>query len=347
VLVLLSFVLVLVATVLLVLGLLVTDGLTLIYLSIGMSALAAVLLVVAVRVSKTASSSVAAGPAPLDAGPEPDEKDSDAVSTAGAATEGNWLASSEEWAGSDATASDDEAEFPIADYDELSLDEVMPLLPQLYSDELQIVADRERRTRNRPEVLDRLAELAETGTDADRAEEAEAAVEAEPVPTAVAAGADPTGYEPMAGYDTMAVSAIIGSLGSLSDTELDDLRAYEVRTKNRRTVLAAIDRRTGAGDLAGAAAAAPVAESRTTAVPTAPVKKAAPAKKAAATPAKKAPAASAKKAAPAKKAVAPAKKAAPTPAKKAPAANAKKAAPAKKAPAKKAAAPSKDSGKTE
>ncbi len=51
-LVLLSFGLVLVATVLLVLGLLVGEGLGLIYASIGLSALAAILLVVAVRVAK-------------------------------------------------------------------------------------------------------------------------------------------------------------------------------------------------------------------------------------------------------------------------------------------------------
>jgi hypothetical protein len=334
VLVLLSFVLVLVATVLLVLGLLVTDGLTLIYLSIGMSALAAVLLVVAVRVSKPSSSGPAV-PAPLD--PEPEsgdeptrEQTAGAATTAAAASGGDWLASEDEWSGSDAPPGDDSVEFPIADYDELTLDEVMPLLPQLYSDELEVVADRERTTRNRPEVLDRLAALAETGTDADRAEELEAIGAAEPVTTGVPAAADSTGYQPMAGYDTMAVSAIIGSLGTLSDSELDDLRAYEVRTKNRRTVLAAIDRRTGAGDLAAAPATAAAAATASSAA----VKKAAPAKKPAA-PAKKAPAA-VKKAAPVKKATAPAKKAAPAPTKKT---AAKKAAPAtaKKAPAKKAA----------
>src|SRR3954453_2439514 len=52
VLVLLSFALVLVATVLLVLGLLNDDGLTLIYASIGASVLAAVVLIVALRRNK-------------------------------------------------------------------------------------------------------------------------------------------------------------------------------------------------------------------------------------------------------------------------------------------------------
>ena len=51
-LVLLSFGLVLLATVLLVLGLLVGDGLSLIYASVALSAVAAIILFVAVRVSK-------------------------------------------------------------------------------------------------------------------------------------------------------------------------------------------------------------------------------------------------------------------------------------------------------
>jgi len=77
-LVLLSFGLVLVATVLLVLGLLVGDGLTLIYISIGLSALAAVILFVAVRISKPKTADVgaaAAAPtptgAPVEVQPEP------------------------------------------------------------------------------------------------------------------------------------------------------------------------------------------------------------------------------------------------------------------------------------
>ena len=72
-LVLLSFGLVLIATVLLVLGLLVGDGLSLIYASIALSAVAAVILFVAVRVSKPKVAQ-AAGPAPLvpDREPEPE-----------------------------------------------------------------------------------------------------------------------------------------------------------------------------------------------------------------------------------------------------------------------------------
>jgi hypothetical protein len=348
VLVLLSFVLVLVATVLLVLGLLVTDGLTLIYVSIALSALAAILLVVAVRVSKPPAGGPAATPPPEpkpEAEPEPEFV---AVGTGAVVAEtepaaaGSWLASDDQWvATDDASRGDEELEFPIADYDDLTVDEVVPLLPQLYSDELEVVAARERNGMNRGPILDRLAELQETGTEADR----------EPQPDA---GQGSSSF-PIPGYDTMAVSVVVGSLASLSDGELDSVRAYEIRTKNRRTVLAAIDRRTGA-DVAPppAPTTKPTALADTKGVPakkaaSAPPKATA-AKKAAPAPAKKTAAkaapATAKKPA-AKKVVAPApvaaKKAAPE-AKKAPApapAAGNEAAPV----AKKAATPAKKSTK--
>jgi hypothetical protein len=306
VLVLLSFVLVLVATVLLVLGLLVTDGLTLIYVSIALSALAAILLVVAVRVSKPAAGGPAA-PRALEPEAEP-EQELVAVGTGAEVAEtepapapaGSWLASDDQWvATDDGWSGDEELEFPIADYDDLTIDEVVPLLPQLYSDELEVVAARERNGMNRRPILDRLAELQETGTDADR----------EPEPDAVQGSSS----FPIPGYDTMAVSVIVGSLAGLSDGELDSVRAHEIRTKNRRTVLAAIDRRTGAD------AAPPLALTEKPAALADP--KAAPVKKAASAPAK----AAAKKAAPA-----PAKK---TAAKAAPAAAKKPAAKKGEAPA--------------
>lgn len=105
-LVLLSFALVLVATVLLVLGLL-NDGLTLIYLSIGCSAGAAIVLIVALRRHQPAA----------------------------------------------------EADFPIADYDALTVGQVLPLLEQLERDEIGVVEARERVTQRRPEILERLTQL--------------------------------------------------------------------------------------------------------------------------------------------------------------------------------------------
>ena len=53
-----------------------------------------------------------------------------------------------------------DVEFPIADYDDLTVAEIMPLLPQLYSDELGVVAERERNGKNRSSILARLDELA-------------------------------------------------------------------------------------------------------------------------------------------------------------------------------------------
>lgn len=55
----------------------------------------------------------------------------------------------------------DDEPFPIEDYDDLRVGEVLPLLPQLYADELDLVAARERAGANRAAVLDRIAELLE------------------------------------------------------------------------------------------------------------------------------------------------------------------------------------------
>ena len=55
----------------------------------------------------------------------------------------------------------DDEPFPIEDYDDLRVGEVLPLLPQLYADELDLVAARERAGAGRAAVLDRIAELLE------------------------------------------------------------------------------------------------------------------------------------------------------------------------------------------
>jgi hypothetical protein len=119
-LVLLSFALVLAATVLLVLGLL-NDELTLIYLSIACSAGAAIALIVALRHHPRAAA----------------------------------------------------VDFPIADYDELTVEQILPLLGQLEGDEIGVVEARERATQRRPEILEPLPQLRR-----DRTEAAEAAAAA-------------------------------------------------------------------------------------------------------------------------------------------------------------------------
>ncbi|MEO7428130.1 MAG: hypothetical protein ABIY48_01985, partial [Acidimicrobiales bacterium] len=151
-LVLLSFALVLVATVLLVLGLLSDNGLTLIYISIASSVGAAVVLLAALRMNKPKVT--AAQHASPQAIPDPElELVMAGASSAGASAEapfaaaaetgGEWLASDQDAfeADADAQESDDgeEVDFPIADYDTLSVGQILPLLPQLYSDEIEVV----------------------------------------------------------------------------------------------------------------------------------------------------------------------------------------------------------------
>ena len=376
-LVLLSFGLVLIATVLLVLGLLVGDGLTLIYFSIGLSAVAAVVLFVAVRVSKP-SKVPSSAPAPLL--PEPDRvpvgvgATTDTATTASVAAPpqmapppvapaaappvaaapptvaapapappetGEWLAADQEWDDGEGEWEDEEIEFPIADYDELTEDEILPLLPELYEDEIDVVADREKAGQNRASILLALDDLrgadpidagavaadadVEDEEDVDEADEVEEERDLE----------DEEDYGlPILDYDELSVSEIVSVLGELDDEELEEVKAYEQEGRARTTIIANIDRRLGitVAPVRRAAKRAPVrraAPSRRAPAKKAPARAAAPAKKA---PARKA----VQKAAPARKA--PARAAAP--AKKAPArkAAARNSAPAKKQPAKKAAA---------
>lgn len=315
-LVLVSFGLVLLATILLVVGLLNDDGLTLIYLSIAASATAAVVLYVAFRRARpkkdadaasapaplsediaptpiddtTAVAAVVAPEAPPVAAPEPDP----APVAAAESSDDEWMA--------DADWEDDEVvDFPIADYDELTVGEIMPLLPQLYSDELDDVIAREQAGKNRSTIIARLEELKEIGTDADAAEQAAASeVEAAPAPVPAPAPApapaaelvddDDDDYDdgyffPIADYDDLSVSQITPLLSQLEDDELDEVRERELSGAGRKTILTEIDRLTGG---ASTPAPAPKQPARKKAAPASRAKKA-PAKKAPATkaPAKK------------------------------------------------------------
>ena len=150
-----SVVLVVLAAVLLAGGLVSDEGIGWFFASIGSSVVAGVALVGATRT----------GEAPV-------------VATVAARSGGDdWLRDDGGWHDRPSSPAPPELpapppapplEFPIADYDDLTTDEVLGLLPQLYSDELDVVEERERRGATRPAILDRLAELRETGTDADR-----------------------------------------------------------------------------------------------------------------------------------------------------------------------------------
>jgi DNA-binding protein HU-beta len=257
---------------------------------------------------------------------------------------------------SSAFAPDDEDyDFPIAEYDELRVAEILPLLPELDSEELQVVRAREQAGKARATILARIEDLAVSAAPAF----APAGV------SAAAAGGDKP--FPIANYDNLKVAEILPIVRRLDADELEEVASYEERGANRQTILSLIDNRLDSFDgsepptemlpveKAPAKKATTATTAKKVAATKAPAKKAAtvkaPSKKAAT--ATKAPAAPAKKAAavkaPAKKGatatMAPAKKVAVTkaPAKKVAATKApvKKAAAAKattatKAPAKKA-----------
>jgi hypothetical protein len=272
------------------------------------------------------------------------------VGASATATGSEWQAAEQDsWPSDDSWAeSGDEVEFPIADYDTLTVGQILPLLPQLYTDEIEVVEERERLTKARPQVLAKLAELRE-GTAATEAADTLAGYTEAPTP----AWDEEEEWFPIEDYESLSAAQIRPLLPELDAEELTLVRTRELSLGRRRSLLDEIDRRLGVSPAAESAPAkkapakkapakkAPVAKAPAKKAPAkkAPVAKA-PGKKAA--PVAKAPAAKvpAKKAAPAAKA--PAKKAAPAvkaPAKKAPAAKApaKKAAPAVKASAKKAA----------
>ena len=337
-LVLLSFLLVLVATVLLVLGLLSDDGLTLIYVSIASSIAAAVVLIVALRMSKPASEApLADGDATPDPAParaadrtavtpvpaEEDEELEEAADEEEVAADGTWLASDVD---DDGWSDDEEVDFPIADYDSLSVAQIMPLLPQLYTDEIEIVEERERATKARSQILNKLAQLR-----AEAGDEDPLASYTEPPAEDAAWADDDDDWFPIEDYESLSAAQILPLIPELDEEELTLVRTRELSLGRRRSILDEIDRELGITPTKKAPA-----RKKKAAAKKAPATKKAATKKAAT---KKAPAkkASAKKKAPARKAPAkkaPAKKASAkkAPARKAPA----KKAPAKKAPAKKA-----------
>lgn len=276
-LVLVSFGLVLLATILLVVGLLSDDGINLIYLSIGASATAAVVLFVAFRMARPKAQASKDRPAPLAEDlapadvadrpePEPVAPAPTTVSSAISATpEPVPAPTSDDWA-DDADWETDDAfvDFPIADYDDLTVAEILPLLPQLYSDELDVVHERERSSKNRASILAELDRLKQTGTEADALEQAAGLAPApepqpapapEPAPAVEPAPApapprtsllddddDDGAFFPIADYDDLSVSQIVPLLPQLELDELRDVRAAEVAGANRTTLVAEIDR---------------------------------------------------------------------------------------------------------
>jgi hypothetical protein len=162
VLVLISFGLVLVATVLLVLGLVASSGLGLIYVSIACSLAAGIILVVATRVNRPRTEGAPSGPAPL----PPAEVPAPAPPTVRTVPAPAASPIDEEFAPTESVATVSDEMFPIADYDDLTVGEIVPLLPKLYADEIEVVAAREQDGKARRQILAKLEELAVAMEDA-------------------------------------------------------------------------------------------------------------------------------------------------------------------------------------
>ncbi len=275
------------------------DSVGLIYVSIGCSVFAAVILIIAGRSAGAARVTTASGPSPLDLPPP------------------------------------DAGGFPIADYDELLVTEVVPLLGALSVSELAVVRSREESGKARASVLRRIDTEMELRQNPPSpvSDDFDDAFEEFDEPTMAVPSVAPTGLPagdeepfPIEDYDDLRAGEIMPLLPQLYADELERVAAYERAGANRGAIVEKIDELLAPTPAAKKSAPAKKATAAKKAPPkktAAPAKKAPPKKTAAKAPA-------AKKTAPAKKAAAPAKKA---PAKKAAAkkAPAKKAAAAKKA----------------
>jgi len=205
-----------------------------------------------------------------------------------------------------------DAVFPIADYDELTVSEVMPLLGELVPDEYDVVRQRELATRGRSTILRRLNEL--QTRDALLSGVATGGIDASPEAYAEA------DMFPIADYDDLRAAEILPLLRQLDPEELEVVRRREEAGAARSTVLKRINTIFGLDN--GASAGLPrVKEQARPEVATAPRATKAPPRARAATPratkASVAPTSKVAGARPRKAAGTPAKKAAGAPARKA------------------------------
>ena len=291
--VLVSFLLVLAAAVTLVIGLL-NSGLGLIYVSIGCSVAAGIVLALAVvRSRPERAAAPAVGSERLRALEEEEAPSVTVVPTRGGKRGAPAEVDEEDV---EVGASDGEGVFPIADYDELKVGEIVSLLPELDEDELEMVRDREEAGKNRSTILTRVEALtgaaaaASTGDDwgsSDRSWDSWSGDEEEPEEEEEgAADVGEEGIFPIADYDDLKAAEVVSLLPELDDDELEQVRDREERGAARATVLNRIDQLLGVEPPPPPAKKAPArkAPAKKTTAKKAPAKKA-PAKKA---PAKKA-----------------------------------------------------------
>ena len=286
---LVSFLLVIVATIFLLSGLFLTKDLALIFISIACSALAGIVLVVAVMRSRPRPAEEA--PVAEGAGLTP----APASVAAESAPEGR--------AAAPRTAPG--RDFPIANYESLEVVEVLPLLGDLEPAELEMVRQREASGRAHPWILARVDALLEAEADADTSEHTwspgplgtgaasqgrlldeneDEILEVEPDDVDWASPRDSdwaasdfpleAGGEyddisvvrgfPIDRYDELRVTEILPLLANLGAEDLKMVREEEAAGKARASILARIDgllaREVGAGRPAAAPARRPGAK---------------------------------------------------------------------------------------
>jgi ferritin-like metal-binding protein YciE len=103
-----------------------------------------------------------------------------------------------------------EHDLAIAEYDQLTADEITPKLPNLSQIDLAKIDSYERKNQNRTTVLSRITSL--------------------------------RGDEPWPGYDELAASEVQAALSEGDEERVEQVRAYERSHKNRAGVLKAADR---------------------------------------------------------------------------------------------------------
>jgi hypothetical protein len=248
--VLVSFLLVLAAAVTLVIGLL-NSGLGLIYVSIGCSVAAGIVLALAVvRSRPERAASPGAGSERLRALEDEDTSAVTVVPTRGrrgrAAEE---VEEDEEVEYESAASGNGEAVFPIADYDELKVGEIVSLLPELDHDELEMVREREEGGKNRSTILTRVEALtgAAEGDGDWEAEERHFDNWRDEEPTEdEGEEEEPEGaFFPIADYDDLKAAEVVSLLPELDDDELEEVRERETAGASRATVLNRIDQLLG------------------------------------------------------------------------------------------------------
>jgi hypothetical protein len=291
---LVSFLLVIVATIFLLSGLFLTKDLALIFISIACSAAAGIVLVIAVMRSKprptTAPAAEGAGQAAANVAAEtPTARPAPARRADG-------------------------REFPIPDYESLEVVEVLPLLGDLEPSQLEMVRQREASGRAHPWILARVDALLEAEADADTSEHTWAPgpigtggqrslldedeheiVEVEPddADWASARGSDwaasdfpldsGSDYDDLSGvrgfpidrYDELRVTEILPLLANLGSDDLKMVREEEAAGKARASILARIDgllaREGGARRAAPTPAKRPAAKAPSRAAATLPI----------------------------------------------------------------------------